>query len=80
MRYVIPPSHKQIDYVSSLQRKLNIGDRALDLHCRERFNEPFSNLSRSQVSDLLEQMTTWEAAPAELQRAQGQLDLLGELA
>lgn len=76
MRYVIPPSHKQIAFVSVLQRKLRITDQALDTHCRERFGEPFGMLSRSQMSDLLDEMTKWEAAPASLQRAQGQLDLL----
>lgn len=76
MRYVIPPSHKQVEYVSALQRKLRITDRSLDLHCNERFGEPFSNLSRSQVSDLLDEMTGWEQAPASLQRANGQMDLI----
>ena len=78
--YVIPPTLRQQEYVAALQRKLHLTDAALDNHCRDTFGAPYQELDRGQVTQLLNQMVTWERVPADLQRAMGQLDLLEGLA
>ena len=79
-RYTIPPSHKQLALVRELRQKLGLGQEALNELSRKQFGQPYLNLDRKQVSALIDQMLKWEKLPADLQRAQGQLDLLGDTA
>lgn len=72
-----PSTPAQLDYVRGLQRRLRLPDRMLDEHCRGRFRKPLAELSRREMSDLLDEMIGWEALPANLQRAMGQRDLPG---
>lgn len=69
------PTLKQLNYVAVLQKKLGLSNAALDLHCENRFDRPFLECSRAQVSALIDQLSHWEAVPADLQRAMGQLEL-----
>lgn len=78
--YQIPPTAAQRDYVQALKRKLHLTDAVLNTHCRERFGAPYAELDRGQVTQLLNEMIAWKQAPADLQRAMGQLDLLEGLA
>lgn len=79
-RFFTEPTDKQIAYIRVLQKKLRLTDAMLDLHCRNRFHVPFAACSRERVSALIDQLSNWEAVPADLQRAFGQLDMfdLGE--
>jgi hypothetical protein len=70
-----PPSEKQLAYVESIQKRLHLPDALLDNHCQQRFRKPFRALSRSECSDLLDEMIGWESLPADFQRAKGQRDL-----
>lgn len=70
------PTTPQLDLVRLLQRRLHLSAPLLDTHCGARFGVPFARLDRRQVSSLIDEMKVWQALPAELQRAQGQLDLL----
>lgn len=65
----------QSDYVRGLQRKLRIPNPILDQHCQKTFGQSFDDLDGRQTSQLLNDMISWEAVPADLQRAMGQLDL-----
>lgn len=69
------PTLKQMNYVAALQKKLGMSDAMLDLHCENRFDRSFLECSRAQVSALIDQLSNWDAVPADLQRAFGQLDL-----
>jgi hypothetical protein len=69
------PTLKQLNYVAVLQKKLGLSDAALDLHCENRFDRPFLECSRAQVSALIDQLVTWKTVPDDLRRAMGQLDL-----
>jgi hypothetical protein len=71
------PTPDQLAYVAGLQKKLHLPAALLDRVCQDRFGRRFADLDRRQVSTLLDEMTTWEALPAELMRAKGQLDLFG---
>lgn len=73
--YRIQPTTRQHDFVQALQRKLALSDAALDAHCGQRFGSPYAELDRTQVSALLDELQRWEAVPAELKRAMGQMDL-----
>ncbi len=69
------PTTRQREYVRALQRQLHLPDRLLDQHCERTFRAPFRDLDRRQVSQLIDELKGWTALPAELRRAQGQLDL-----
>lgn len=71
------PSADQLSYVAGIQRRLHLPDALLDNHCVGRFGRPLAELTRREVSELLDEMTTWEQLPAALQRAKGQQDLPG---
>jgi len=74
----LPASPGQLQFVGVLQRKHRLSDAALDTYCRETFGgRPLAELSRREVSQLLDAMVAWEQVPAELQRALGQQDLPG---
>lgn len=67
----------QTEYVRALQRRLRLPDRMLDDWCVQRFGVPFAGIDRRQASALIDELKEWQALPAELMRAQGQLDLMG---
>ncbi len=71
------PTQPQIDFVRKLQDRLHLSYAWLDHHCQEHYGGPFSALDRAQVSHLLDQMQGWKQAPADLQRAMGQVDMFG---
>lgn len=75
----LPPTDAQTRYVRGIQKRLHLPDALLDNHCQTRFRQPFAQLDRAQVSALLDEMVSWEALPAEFQRAKGQLDLFDEM-
>lgn len=72
-----PPTTKQDDYVRGLQRKLRLPNALLDNHCIARFGACYAALDRASVSALIDEMTGWEAIPADLQRVNGQTDVPG---
>ncbi len=71
----MPTTEKQVAFVRALQRQHRLPDRMLDSHCEATFGAPFAALSRTQVSALIDEMVGWQAVPADLLRAQGQMDL-----
>jgi hypothetical protein len=71
------PTPDQLAYVAGLQKRLHLPDHVLDGHGRRQFRRPFAELSRREVSWLLDEMTEWEQLPAELMRAKGQINLPG---
>jgi|GEM_PF-6241628 len=71
----MPVTEKQVAFVRALQRQHRLPDRMLDSHCEATFGAPFAGLDRGQVSALIDEMVSWQAVPADLMRAQGQLDL-----
>lgn len=73
----IDPTEKQVDFVRALQRQLHLPDALLDRHCTESFGGAFASLNRSQMSALIDELLTWKAVPAHLQRMRGQQDLPG---
>lgn len=79
MKYTqsLAPTAKQIDFVLDLQRQLHCSDALLNQHCKDRFGRTFNALDRSQMSDLIDELLSWKAVPAELQRVRGQQDLPG---
>jgi hypothetical protein len=73
----LPPTPFQLDYVRGLQRKLHLTDRLLDNHCVTTYGKPLGEMDRAEVSRLLDEMLGWQAIPADMQRAMGQVDLPG---
>jgi len=71
------PTGAQHQYVKDICRKFKITEFAIHSYVADRFGKQYDHLTKQEVSDLLSEMTSWEHAPAELQRAMGQLDLLG---
>lgn len=71
------PTQPQIDYVRGMQGKLKITDAALDLYCKAVWTRPFGELSRHEVSYLIDDMRGWKDVPPALRKAMGQLDLFG---
>ena len=71
------PTERQIAYVRGMQKQLRLADRLLDAHCQAALGSPFAQLTRYQMSTLIDQMKGWPAIPAELLREAGQLDLFG---
>lgn len=69
------PSADQLSYVAGIQRRLHLPDALLDNYCVGRFGRRLAELTRREVSELLDEMVQWEQLPAALQRAKGQLDL-----
>jgi hypothetical protein len=72
-----PPTENQVSYVRGIQRRLHLPDRMLDDYCTTRFQAPFAQLDRAQVSALLDEMIAWQELPASMARAAGQRDLPG---
>jgi hypothetical protein len=73
-------TEKQTNYISVLKSKHGLPDWLFEQHCQNRFGQPYTDLTRIQVSSLIDEMSGWDALPAELQRLKGQLDLFGEVA
>jgi hypothetical protein len=71
------PTPDQLAYVAGLQKRLHLPDALLDNHAVATFGKPVRDLDRREVSRLLDEMTKWEALPADLMRAKGQVDLPG---
>lgn len=71
----LPPSDLQLDFVRDLRAQLRLPAPLLDRHCCDTFGRPFAKLDRRQVSKLIDELKTWKAVPAHLQRAAGQQDL-----
>lgn len=69
------PTLLQTQFVHDLQRQLRLSNALRDAHCLTRFGRPFAELSRQEVSALIDELKAWKAIPAELQRAAGQRDL-----
>jgi hypothetical protein len=70
-----PPSDAQLTYIRGLQKKLRITESMLNGHCQRKYDGPFDALDIRQASALIVEMVQWKAAPAELLREQGQMDL-----
>ena len=77
---MIAPTEAQADFVSGLCKKLRLTTPMLDSYCLKRWDRPYAQLDRYQVSWLIDQMQAWKAVPAELQREQGQLDMFEGIA
>jgi hypothetical protein len=73
----LPPSDAQIEFMIALKDQLRLTTPMLDRHCSDTFGRPFAKLDRRQMSKLIDELKTWEATPAHLQRAMGQMDLFG---
>lgn len=71
------PTPAQTDFVRALQKQLRLPNFLLDQHCQTRWRRPFAELTRREVSELLDELQAWKAIPADLQRAMGQQDLPG---
>lgn len=67
----------QLEFVRSLQKRLHLPNSLLDSHCIARFKKPFAEVDIRECSALLDEMKSWVAIPAELQREAGQLDMFG---
>jgi hypothetical protein len=71
------PTPDQTAYVTALRKQLRLTTPLLDAQCDRMFRKPFARLSKRECSRLIDELLTWKAIPAELQRAQGQADLPG---
>jgi hypothetical protein len=72
-----PATEKQDRFVRALQHRLHLPDALLDNHCLRRFRVPYLACDRRQVSELIDEMRSWEDLPVDLMRAKGQQDLPG---
>jgi len=57
--------------------KLRLPTAMLNYHCRRRWLVPFAELDIRQCSDLIAQLESWEAVPADLQMVKRQLSMFG---
>lgn len=71
------PTEKQREYVEAIRRRLHLSRSLLDGHCHKRFRRDLADLDRSQLSDLLDEMTRWETIPGILLVEAGQRELPG---
>lgn len=72
-----PPTDRQRAYVAALCANLRLPSTILDYHCRRRWCVPYAEIDIRQCSDLIAQLESWEAVPADLQVTNGQLSMFG---
>ena len=71
------PTERQRGDVDALCAQIRMPSAILDYQCRRRWCLPFAELDIRQCSDLIAQLESWEALPADLQTANGQLSMFG---
>lgn len=71
----IKPTQPQLDYIESIRKRLHLSASMLDRHCVKRFGKPLTQLTKSDASALLDEMTAWESVPRDMQIAMGQQEL-----
>ena len=69
------PTPEQTDYIAALRKRLHLTSPLLDAQCDRMFHKPFAELTKRECSRLIEELLTWTAMPAELERMRGQQDL-----
>lgn len=74
---VAAPTQKQRDYVEGIRKRLHLSRPLLENHCVTRFGRGLNALDRTQMSDLLDEMTRWESIPGLLLVEAGQRELPG---
>lgn len=72
---IVAPTPPQLEYIESIRKRLHLPVHMLDGHCVQRFGKPFSRLTKSDASALLDEMIEWQELPRDMQIAMGQREL-----